>query len=71
MALFGFGKKKEPAPAPKPEPKPVEIKGEPYQQFVMVDGQWYPNPNYDRSAPKPQRAPIYGLDFGKDVDDDD
>ena len=50
MALFGFGKKKEPAPAPKPEPKPVEIKGKPDQQFVIVDGQWYANPNYDPNA---------------------
>ena len=76
MALFGFGKKKEqqPAPAPKPEQKPVEIKGEPYQYFVMVDGQWYINPNYDPSAPKPPKVQIFGLDDDeeeKEEDDDD
>ena len=52
MALFGFGKKKAPAPAPNPEPKPVEIKAEPYEQYVRVDGQWLLNPNYDPSAKK-------------------
>ena len=52
MALFGFGKKKEPAPAPKPEPKPVEISGPPDQYMILVNGQWYINPNYDRQAYK-------------------
>ena len=66
MALFGFGKKKEPAPAPKPEPKKVEIKGAPHERMVRIDGQWYINPNYDPSAPKPPKVHIIGLD-----DDDD
>ena len=62
MGLFGFGKKKEPAPAPKPEPKPVEIIGPPYQQFVIVDGQWHINPKYDPKAPKPDEPRVVGLD---------
>ena len=69
MALFGFGKKKEPAPASKPEQKPVEIKGEPYEMMVKVDGQWYYNPNYDPSAPKPQQVEVFGL--GDDDDDEE
>ena len=69
MALFGFRKKKEPAPAPKPEQKQVEIKAEPYEMMVRIDGQWYYNPNYDPSAPKPQHVEVYGL--GDDDDDDD
>lgn len=71
MALFGFGKKKEqqPAPAQKPEPKPVEISGPPYQQFVVVDGQWHINPKYDPNVPKPAKVAVTGL--GPDDDDDD
>ena len=69
MALFGFRKKKEPAPAPKPEQKPVEIKGEPYEYYVRIDGQWYINPNYDPSAPKPPKVKIFGL--GDDDDDEE
>ena len=65
MALFGFGKKKEPAPAQ----KPVEIKAEPYELYVRVDGQWVLNPNYDPSAPKPPQVEVYGL--GDDDDDEE
>lgn len=63
MGLFGFGKKKEPQPAParQPDPKPVEISGPPYQQYVIVDGQWHINPKYDPSAPKPQKVEVFGL----------
>ena len=74
MALFGLGKKKTPAPAPKAEPKPVEIKGEPYQQYVRIDGQWHLNPNYDPSAPKPPKVQVFGLDDDeeeKEEEDDD
>ena len=69
MALFGFGKKKEPTPAPKPEQKPVEIKAEPYEQYVRIDGQWYYNLNYDPSAPKPPQVEVFGL--GDDDDDEE
>ena len=77
MALFGFKKKKEPAPAPKPEPKqptvPADVK--PYQQFYIVDGQWFTNPNYDPTAPKPPKVHVFGLDDDdeeeKEEEDDD
>lgn len=73
MGLFGFGKKKEPQPAPAqhPEQKPVEISGEPYEQFVIIDGQWYINPNYDPKAPKPEGPRVIGLDpDGEDEDEE-
>ena len=63
MGLFGLGKKKEQAPAQKQESeqKQVEISGPPYQQYVIVDGQWHINPKYDPSAPKPQQVKVFGL----------
>ena len=67
MALFGFGKKKEQTPAPKPEPKKeIKIDAPPYEYYVMVNGQWVINPNYDPSAPKPPKIYVIGMD-----DDDD
>ena len=69
MSLFGFGKKKEPAPAPKPEPKSVEISGPPDKYMILVNGQWYINPNYDSSAPKSPKVEVFGL--GDDDDDED
>lgn len=71
MGLFGFGKKKnqQPAPAPKPEPKPVKITGPAHMPFVIIDGQWYNNPDYDPSAPKPEQPRVIGL--GPDDDDED
>jgi hypothetical protein len=69
MGLFGK-KKQQPAPA-QPEQKPVEISGPPHMLFVMVDGQWYNNPNYDPNAPKPAQPRVIGLDPDDDDDDDD
>ena len=73
MGLFGFGKKKDPQPAParQPDPKPVEISGPPYQQFVIIDGQWHINPKYDPSAPKPEQPKVIGLDPDDDDEDKD
>ena len=72
MGLFGFGKRnKQPTPAPKQEPKQPEISGPPHQYFIMVDGQWYVNPDYDPSAPKPEPIKIYGLDDDEDKEDND
>ena len=73
MGLFGFGKKKDPQPvqAQQPEQKPVEISGPPYQQFVIVDGQWHINPKYDPKAPKPEGPRVIGLGLDDDEDDDE
>ena len=73
MGLFGFGKKKDPQPvqAQQPEQKPVEISGPPYQQFVIVDGQWHINPKYDPKAPKPEGPMVIGLDPDNEGEDDD
>ena len=68
MALFGFGKKKNQQPAPAPKPEPKQVSGPPHQHFILVDGQWYINPNYDPSAPKPEQPVIIG---GLDDDDED
>ena len=73
MGIFGFGKKKEPVQASKPEPKPQPIPKDlkPYQHMYMVDGQWYVNPNYDPTAPKPPKVQVFGLDDDEDEEDDD
>ena len=71
MALFGFGKKKQ-APVsvnPKPEPQPV-ISGPPHQKFVMIDGQWFSNPDYDPSAPVPESVHVFGIDDDEKEEED-
>ena len=73
MGLFGFGKKKDPQPVPaqQPEQKPVEISGPPYQQFVLVAGQWHINPQDDPTAPKPEGPRVIGLDPDNEGEDEE
>ena len=69
MALFGFGKKKEPAPAPKPEQKKTEIKGDPSEYLIQVDGQWFVNPDYDPNAAKEKKkTAVVTSSWVEDVD---
>ena len=59
---------------PEPEPVPVPEDVQSYQQYYQYNGQWYINPNYDPSAPKPPKVQIFGLDDDeeeKEEDDDD
>lgn len=39
--------------------------------FVIIDGQWYNNPDYDPSAPKPEQPRVIGLDPDDDDEDKD
>lgn len=71
MGLFGKKKEPRPAPAPQPEPKQPEISGPPHEYFIRVDGQWYINPNYDPTAPKPPKVRIIGMDDDDEEDDED
>lgn len=71
MGLFGFGKKKQDSVPvnPVPEPQPV-ISGPPHQKFVMIDGQWYNNPDYDPSAPVPESVHVFGIDDDENEEED-
>jgi hypothetical protein len=57
MGIFGFGKKKQssaPQPVQKPEPVPTNFPSN--QEYIVVNGIWQVNPNYDPDAPKAKPA---------------
>lgn len=69
MGLFGFGKKKQDSVPvnPAPEPQPV-ISGPPHQKLIMVDGQWYNNPDYDPDAVAPESPKVVTSSYTEDVE---